>query len=279
MTRKSARLSQLDVRNVFRLLGEIVELGRDPAFWRSHMLQTLLPMIGARVGIAGEHYINPDNPADTKIVGLVSSGWSKAEEELLFAYMRAGDFAHDPFHAAASRLVHRSYTRRRRDLVSDDAWYSSPLVSEVRRNGNTDDQIYTRCKLPQSGWAHFFSPMKGWGAAPFSERDRLLVSLLHGELGRLWSQVDRGPLVALAPRLRQTLDLIFSGYSEKEIAAALNVSIHTAHDFARRLYRHFHVRGRGELISEPSCRQLLFRPALSPAYYAQNRGELQDVFP
>jgi DNA-binding CsgD family transcriptional regulator len=139
--------------------------------------------------------------------------------------------------------------------------------------------MYSRCKLPQAGWAHFMSPMRAWGEKPFSARDRLIVNLLHRELGRLWSQVDRGPLATLSPRLRQTADLIFSGYSEKEMAQALNVSTHTVHDFCRRLYRHFHVSGRGGLLTNPACRQLIFRPALSPAYYAHDRGQDAGTFP
>jgi Bacterial regulatory proteins, luxR family len=85
--------------------------------------------------------------------------------------------------------------------------------------------------------------------------------------------------VALPPRLRQTLDLIFSGYREKEMAKMLNVSSHTAHDFARRLYRHFGVTSRTRLLTNPGCRQLLFRPALSPAYYAVDRGDSEGTFP
>jgi DNA-binding CsgD family transcriptional regulator len=123
------------------------------------------------------------------------------------------------------------------------------------------------------------SLMKSWGAQPFTERDRLLVSLLHREMGRLWKQIDVGSLATLPARLRQTLDLIFSGYSEKEMAQTLNVSTHTVHDFCRRLYRHFNVKGRGQLLTDPACRQLLFRPALSPAYYAHNRGDTEGVFP
>ncbi len=182
-------------------------------------------------------------------------------------------------HPAVQKLLFRSFTRRRRDFVPDDIWYSSPVTDPLRRQCNVDDTIHTRQRLPQPGWAHFMSLMRGWGGAPFATRDRFIVSLLHRELGRLWSQVDQGPLAALPPRLRQTLDLIFSGYSEKEMADMLSVSTHTAHDFCRRIYRHFGVTGRARLLTNPACRQLVFRPALSPAYYAQNRGQTQGTFP
>jgi DNA-binding CsgD family transcriptional regulator len=279
MIARSQRLRDGDIRKVFHLVGEITELGRDPLRWRLHMIQKLLLLTNARVGFLGEHYISPTNPADTRVVGTVDWGWDPGERELFYGYLNSGGMARDPFHSATSQLLFRSYTRRRRDLVSDEIWYSSPVVDPLRRQCNVDDTIYSRYKLPQPGWAHFISPMRAWGDKPFSARDRFIVNLLHRELGRLWSQIDTGPLVTLPPRLRQTLDLIFSGYSEKDMAKMLNVSVHTAHDFTRRLYRHFTVKGRGQLITEPACRQLLFRPALSPAYYVRDRGDLEGAFP
>jgi hypothetical protein len=275
MIPRSQRLRAGDIRHVFHLLGEITELGRDPARWRLHMLGKLLPLIDARLGLAGEHYVSPEAP---QFIGLVELGWLPEEQQIFYAHVNAGGMATDPLHEPVQRLLRRSFTRRRRDLVSDEIWYSSP-GTPVRRQCNMDDQIYSRRNLPQPRWAHVITTMRACGAKPFSVRDRFIVSLLHRELGRLWSQVDTGPLINLPPRLRQTLDLIFSGYSEKEIAASLNVSTHTAHDFTRRLYRHFGVTGRSGLLINPVCRQLLFRPALSPGYYAHNRGDSTGTFP
>ncbi len=187
--------------------------------------------------------------------------------------------AQDPLHAQTQRLLFRSFTRRRRDLVPDAIWYASPVVDPMRRQANVDDNIYSRCRLPQPGWAVFIALMRSWGKKPFGARERLVVSLLHREMGRLWSKADRSDLAALPPRLRQTLDLLFCGYSEKEMATALSLSPHTVHDFTRRLYRHFDVSGRGELLTKPACRQLMFRPALSPAYYASERGDTAGTFP
>ena len=141
----------------------------------------------------------------------------------------------------------------------------------LRRECNVDDTIHSRCRLPQPGWAQFMSVMRPWGGERFAVRDRFLVNLLHREMGRLWAQTDAGPLSKLPPRLRQTLDLIFSGYSEKDMATTLNLSTHTIHDFSRRLYRHFSVKSRTELLANPAARKLLFRPALSPAYEAHER--------
>jgi DNA-binding CsgD family transcriptional regulator len=53
----------------------------------------------------------------------------------------------------------------------------------------------------------------------------------------------------LSPRLRQTLQRLLLGDSEKEIAAHLGVSRHTVHVYVKSLYRRFGVSSRGELLA------------------------------
>jgi DNA-binding CsgD family transcriptional regulator len=279
MTRRSQRLRNSDVRAIFHLLGEIVELGRDPGRWRLYMIEELTRMVGGRVALGCEHFYDAQHPTESRLVGATECGWEPSEQKRFHDHLNAGDMVHDPMHPAVGRLLFRSFTRRRRDFIPDEVWYGSPVVDPLRRMCNVDDTLHSRRRLPHKGWAHAITLMKSWGDAPFTIRDRLLVNLFHRELGRLWSRVDGSELAALPPRLRQTLNLIFSGYSEKEIGAELNVSPHTAHDFARRLYRHFDVSGRGDLLTNVACRRLLFRPALSPAYYVQDRVDAAGSFP
>jgi DNA-binding CsgD family transcriptional regulator len=279
MLQRSQRLREKDVRNVFHLIGEVTELGRNPLRWRLHLLQQLLPLTHSRLGLAGEHFFNSYNPADTYLVGMTELGWAPGEQERFYSHLNAGGMAQDPMHPAVGRLLFRSFTRRRRDFIPDQVWYSSPVTDPLRRECNVDDTIHSRQRLPHRGWAHFISLMSGWGAKPYGVRDRLIASLVHRELGRLWNRIEDNPVSKLPPRLQQTLDMLLSGYGEKEIAKTLNVSALTAHDFCRRLYRQLQVSSRTELLAHPDCRQLLFLPALSPAYYANNRGDDPTVFP
>ena len=217
-------------------------------------------------------------PNRTFLIGLAEWGWQKHEQKLFHDHLHAGGMTQDPLHEPVRRLAFRSFTRRRRDFVSDETWYAAP-ITELRRRCNVDDSLHSRRQLPHPGWSHAVTLMRAWGEAPFTIRHRFIVNLLHRELGRLWSLADCGPLVALPPRLKQTLDLIFRGYSEKQIASALNVSVHTAHDFAKRLYRHIGVAGRGDLLIHPACRRLFFCPSLSPAYYTEHGAQAAGQFP
>jgi DNA-binding NarL/FixJ family response regulator len=54
----------------------------------------------------------------------------------------------------------------------------------------------------------------------------------------------------LPPRMRETLDALLAGDSEKQIARKLQISPHTVHVYVKGLYRRFGVCSRGELLSQ-----------------------------
>lgn len=53
----------------------------------------------------------------------------------------------------------------------------------------------------------------------------------------------------LSPRLQQTLVCLLQGQSEKEVAASLQLSRATIHQYITLLYRHFGVRSRAQLLA------------------------------
>lgn len=53
----------------------------------------------------------------------------------------------------------------------------------------------------------------------------------------------------LPPRLIQTLELLLSGSSEKQVARKMNLSRHTVHGYVKSLYRHYRVSSRAELLA------------------------------
>jgi DNA-binding NarL/FixJ family response regulator len=81
------------------------------------------------------------------------------------------------------------------------------------------------------------------------------VKLLHlvqlelaPHLGRsLATSAD--PVSRLPPRLRQTLDCLLAGDSEKQAAARLGVSVATVREYVQAVYRRLGVDSRAELLA------------------------------
>ncbi len=91
------------------------------------------------------------------------------------------------------------------------------------------------------------------GDAPFGDREAALLDAIcdavYPLIGtHLATEEDRSAH-GLAPRLRETLDHVLLGLSEKQIAAEMELSRHTVHEYIMQLYRHFEVSGRAELLA------------------------------
>jgi DNA-binding CsgD family transcriptional regulator len=55
--------------------------------------------------------------------------------------------------------------------------------------------------------------------------------------------------VGLTPRQRETLAYLATGASEKQVAQAMGISVHTVHIHAKQIYRRLNVSSRGELMA------------------------------
>jgi DNA-binding CsgD family transcriptional regulator len=56
--------------------------------------------------------------------------------------------------------------------------------------------------------------------------------------------------VPLSPRVRQTLERLLQGDSEKQVARRLRLSTHTVHVYVKTLYRKMNVNSRSELLAK-----------------------------
>lgn len=94
-------------------------------------------------------------------------------------------------------------------------------------------------------------PINGEQAA--DRRRRLLAELCKVIGAHVTGGNGRSPSVAdgfdLAPRLRQTLEFLVAGDSERQVALKLKISQHTVHVYVKQLYKRFGVNSRGELLA------------------------------
>jgi DNA-binding CsgD family transcriptional regulator len=124
---------------------------------------------------------------------------------------------------------------------------------ELRRPGRIDDCVYSLHRLPVKSWVAGLGVHRDWGdRAQFTRRDREVLDLLNTHLSWMWTSDANHNLPqadGLSPRLRQTLRLLLTGRSEKEIAGAMGLNRGTVHKYVTALYRHFDVGSRAQLLA------------------------------
>lgn len=250
----SQQLRLEDVQAAFRLVIEVREHQADQMAWKTHLLAGICKLIGANSGFAVEAPIplDPDNPG---MVNLVEVGWiTPAQRQVCAEYFKVQKLAGDPSIPPFAAYSGRSVSLTRDQLVDQRTWYASDHVNVVRRTADSDAFVLSQQVIPELGIKQVFQVSRSWkDATPFEPRHRRIVRLVHQELGRLWQRdlehQRNNPINQLPPRLRQTLDLLRQGNSEKQIAAQLSITRHGAHNLIRRLHRRFNVATRGELLA------------------------------
>jgi DNA-binding CsgD family transcriptional regulator len=252
---KPTRLRLSDVRAVFRLVGEVREMGADPDVWRPHMVQSLRTLLSAQFVVSSEVHVRKSLHAGSARV--IDIGWISDTEG----------------------SVCKSHDEREQDNFED--FWVSPAKGAAEVEASSDlipvkpklkvhagkSFILSQYALKHAGAVDQLGVHRAWGDEPFTDADHRLVRLLHVELGRLWRKDAlrraKDPATTLAPRLSQTLDELLQGRSEKEIALRLELSRHTIHNYVKALHQRFGVSSRGELLARAGKERETFTPQLS----------------
>jgi DNA-binding CsgD family transcriptional regulator len=252
-------LNLADVRALLQLVRELRELG-EPAEWRKHLAQSLERLCGARAVLVGELSLGSlagrgRSPAlaqrgvrvlHRELRGVPSEAQARFDEEVVWGV--------HGFVAASSTRRSRAvgrFTLARHQLVDDRRWYRSELANDRLRAHDCGDFIMQMLPIAEFGAVAGIKMFRSVGDRPFAERDRLLLELIGEELAHDWngyalpSADDR----VLSPREKRVLALFAAGASEKEAAAALGISTHTVHGYAKSLYRSLTVHSRAELLA------------------------------
>jgi DNA-binding CsgD family transcriptional regulator len=243
-----SRLTWSDARAIFELLGELRELGRDPLAWRAWMLRGLAERVGAKVALAAEAPVASVTDSATYLA-MHDVGFTPAERAAWWGTCDLPPEANDPSIPRYNRVGTGSFTATRDAFVDDRTWYRSAYASEVARPANIDHLVVSHQAAHRFGSVHVILLHRAWGVPPFSSRVVIFVERFHRVLGRLWGVADPRR-DALPRRLRQTLAGLEAGDSEKQVAARLELSPQTVHDYVKSLYRHFGVHSRGELLAQ-----------------------------
>lgn len=90
-----------------------------------------------------------------------------------------------------------------------------------------------------------FSAITAWRASAFNENAMILLELIHPEVAWIFEGAAGRTVPA---SIDSVLRLMLEGRKEKEIATELGKSEHTVHAHVKRVYRHFGVNSRSQLL-------------------------------
>jgi DNA-binding CsgD family transcriptional regulator len=246
----SRRLRLGEVRRVFRLVAEIREVGPEPQVWRSHLLESLDQLIGMNLGVVGE-CVYPAGEPHVLRASLCVRG--AGDWGALPAFLTSAEIEACPGFQTlcAWRRRSLSWNSTADSAMADidgNHWAASRLQA-ARSQAGLDGMLYSQRRLPGVQASHIIALNRGFGERPFTDAQTDLLWLLHAELARVWCLADDNPRWSLPPRVRQTLQGLLNGQSEKQIARTLGLSHHTVHNYVKQLHCRFEVETNGELLA------------------------------
>ncbi len=138
------------------------------------------------------------------------------------------------------------------DLVPPE-WFDSGYYHAFYRNSDHADAIWAGCPVNADAEV-YFGLFRDAAHGRFGVADREAVA--YALRGLKWFHrrqlLGRGLMVAntpLTPVERRVLEGLLGGLTEKQIAAALDQSYHTTHEYVANLYRKFGVNNRAGLTA------------------------------
>lgn len=244
-------VSSRDAAGVMELVADLHDLSVPATARKERLLTGTAELLRARVGLLLEIDGLPRRTAP-RVHSVAEHGWEPAEQTMFHQILDEEGVA-DPLSQRALAQDHACFSLLRRDLMDDQAWYATTYTSELRRSANIDDVTGTILRLPGVNMTIGLSMHRAWGDVMFDKRDKAILDMIGRSLLRTYQHVLCRPAdrvrETLTPRLNETLDLLLRGWSEQEIAAAMNRSSHTVHEYVKMLYRRFGVTTRAQLMA------------------------------
>jgi DNA-binding CsgD family transcriptional regulator len=231
-----------DVRRAFRLLGEVRELGQDPQAWRQHLVRRLCKLLPAEVVVASEFHFLATKKSG--VMRLVDLGWGADAEGNVWEIRTERDDERPEEYKVVAK-----------GGGAAAAAEGAPIpVEPTEPVYGGKHLILSQVEIPHAATVDRLTAHRIFGQEPFTAAEHRLLRMIHVELRRLWRRDAlrraRDPKNDLPPRMKQTLDELLGGASEKQIAGKLGISPHTVHNYVKALHQRFEVSSRGELLAK-----------------------------
>lgn len=278
MPESSQTLPARDAVELLRVVA-LAALVHDPRRRVIVALNALCQSLKCDMISAAQSHINPATGATHFEEMILCGELPEQRKDEVLAYL-GGDHSSDLFYAAFGHATAQAVAKnpridavvyRRQDLVSDADWYPSEHVRTTRARIGVDAAIYAGLPTRQLGvWvgAGFHRCV---GQPQFTEVERELVRIFLLGSRPLFEAFHgagkaSGPFLAkLTPRQRELIFALMQGFSAKEIAARMGLSVHSVNTYCNRLFRQLNISGRGELIRLCQDRGVFIHTSSSPS--------------
>lgn len=247
-------LTRNDLLDVSALMEECQERWYDPVAWQEHLVERARALIGSDF-CAFQLSHGTDAATVAFREGTITGRQDAAVERLFCEHMREG------------AAMYPMYPQPARDLVRD-GWCTATFaehlaaanypetgqhfVERFHRPVAVTHSLHAACVV-MPGWTATLSAMRTGRARDYSGRQRDLATAISAAItARCNSRLalaTQHTCPTLAPRERDVLSSLLEGDSEKQVAARLQLSAATVHEYVGALYRRFAVHSRGELMA------------------------------
>jgi DNA-binding CsgD family transcriptional regulator len=272
-------ISPTEISGIIQLVRDVCANWDDPQAWRSRLLQGACALLEGNVGTM--FAVGPAAPGQFGAVRPIAIFGLPAPEQKALVHSATETIAHREIEDVVENFVpgqtkfwaefsqHGSVTATRKQLTDDATYYASPGYQNLRRPADCDDYVWSMRFVDLPRRIEMFGVDRPHGAPAFGPREVMLLKLLHDEIAPLigvhLATEEHFSRDGLSKRLRQTLSLLLEGKSEKEVAAAMQLSPGTIHEYITSIYRHFNVASRGELLAYFVQRRPKLRPDRLPS--------------
>jgi DNA-binding CsgD family transcriptional regulator len=256
-------ISPKEISDVIRLVLEVCDRWDDPQAWREHLLRGACGLLDAHVGSIFDVEMRsaasigrvravanvgfPDAVRRAMLEASLNDASYRGVEEMSQQTLPGTDIL-------IKRFAEQGWsTMIGRELANPTEFRNSPTYQNFRRPLNCDDLMVSMRTVDIPNRVEIIDIDRPLGSESFGEREKALLKFLHDEIA---------PLVGvrlatekhlcrdgLSQRLNESLSLLMEGRSEKEIAQQLKLSPFTVHRYVAKLYSHFQVSSRPELLA------------------------------
>jgi DNA-binding CsgD family transcriptional regulator len=274
-----------EISDVIRLVLEVCDRWDDPQAWREHLLHGACQLLDAHVGSIFDVEVRSASSIG-RIRALANVGLPDAVRRAMLdaslndaSYRELDEMPRETLPGTdifMKRFAEHGWsTMIGRELADPTEFRASPTYQNFRMPLNCDDLVVSVRSVDIPNRVEMIDIDRPLGAEPFGEREKALLKFLHDEIA---------PLVGvrlatekhlcrdgLSRRLNESLSLLLQGRSEKEIAEQLKLSPSTVHRYVAKLYAHFQVKSRAELLAYFIRRTPAPRRTRSPSSGKSNR--------